>query len=207
MRKLFFAAAITVLGFTTVNAQDDFSKFGFGEGDVFVEGSLGFNSTNNKNTDTKLNGFNFTPKVGYFLNDDLAIGGQLDFGTAKTSTSGTDTAKSSDFGVGVFGRYYFLDLGQRFKTYTELGVGYNTANNKLPTSVKTNTFGASLDLGLNYFVKENIALTFGLDNVLGYSSSKVDVSGAKATNNFNFGVGEVNNPFGGTANFGVLFIF
>jgi len=206
MKKLFFAAAIAVFGFTTVNAQDDVTEFGFEEGNVFVEGSLGFSSTNNKNLDTKSNTFNFTPKVGYFLNDDLAVGVQLDFGTAKSSTSGTDTSKNSNIGIGAFGRYYFLDLGKRFKTYTELGVGYNTLDDKI-SDVKVNSIGAGLDLGLNYFVTENIALTFGLDNVLAYSSSKVDVSGAKATNSFEFGIGEVNNPFGGTAKFGVLFVF
>ena len=206
MKKLFFAAAIAVFGFTTVNAQDDINEFGFEEGNVFVEGSLGFNSTNDKNTDTKSNAFNFSPKVGYFLNDDLAVGVQLGIGNSKTEISGTDTSKNSNYGLGVFGRYYFLDLGERFKTYTELGVSYNSSEDKL-IDLKSNSFGAGLDLGLNYFVKENIALTFGLDNVLGYSSTKLDVSGAKATSNFNFGIGEVNNPFGGTANFGVLFLF
>ena len=61
MKKLFFAAAIAVFGFTTVNAQDDATEFGFGEGNVFVEGSLGFSSTNDKNFDTKSNTFNSAP--------------------------------------------------------------------------------------------------------------------------------------------------
>lgn len=207
MKKLFIVA-ITALGFTfAAQAQDEAATIGgFEKGNVFVEGSLGFGSTNDKNSDEKSNEFNFTPKVGYLLSDDFALGAQLDFGSSKTEVGGTDTSKGSRYGVGVFGRYYFLDLGQRFKTYTELGFAYSSAENKI-TDLKANGFGAGLDLGLNYFVKENIALTFTLDNVLGYSSSKLDVSGAKASSQLNFGIGEVNNPFGGTANFGILFVF
>ncbi|MCL5247434.1 porin family protein [Cellulophaga sp. 20_2_10] len=206
MKKLFIVA-ITALGFTfAAQAQEDGTIGGFEQGDVFIEGTLGFGSTNDKNTDEKSNGFNFTPKVGFLLNDDFALGAQLDFRSSKTEVGGTDTSEISGFGAGVFGRYYFLDLGQRFKTYTELGFAYNSAEDKL-ADVKANGFGAGLDLGLNYFVKENIALTFTLDNLVGYSSTKLDVSGAKASSEFNFGIGEVNNPFGGTANFGILFVF
>ncbi len=174
MKKILFSAAIAVLGFTSMNAQDD-QTFGFAEGDIIVEGNVNFYSSKDKNTDTKNNSVTISPKVGFFLNDDLAIGANLSVGSSKTEVSGTDTSKFSQYGVGVFGRYYFLDIGQRFKTYTELGVGYMSNNNKL-ADVKTNSINAGLDLGVNYFVKENIALTFGLDNLLSFSSSKIDVS-------------------------------
>lgn len=205
MKKLLMFAAIAVFGLSNVNAQDE-PIFGFYEGDVIVEGNVNFNSTNDKNSDTKTNEFGISPKVGYFLSDDLAIGGMLDFNSYKREVAGTDTNKTSGFGFGVFGRYYFLELGERFKTFTELGIGYNTDDDKI-ADLKENTIGAGLTLGINYFVKENIALSFGLDNLLSFSSSKLDTSGAKAETNFNLGAGSVNNPFGGTANFGVLFKF
>lgn len=206
MKKLFIVA-ITALGFTfAAQAQEEATTIGgFEQGDVFIEGSLGFSSANDKNSDEKTNQFNFAPKVGFLLNDDFALGAQLGFGTSKTEVAGTDTSEDNYFGAAVFGRYYFLDLGQRFKTYTELGLGYGRTNDKL-NDFKTNSFGAGVDLGINYFVTEKIALTFGLDNILSFNSSKVDASGAKASNEFNFGIGEVNNPFGGTANFGILFV-
>ena len=205
MKKLFIVA-ITALGFTfAAQAQEDGTIGGFEQGDVFVEGSLGFSSANDKGADIKTNQFNFSPKVGFLLNDDFALGAQLDFGTFKREEQGNDTAEDNFFGAAVFGRYYFLDLGQRFKTFTELGIGYGRTNDKL-NDFKTNNFGAGLDLGINYFVTEKIALTFGLDDILSFNSSKVDASGAKASNEFNFGIGEVNNPFGGTANFGILFV-
>jgi outer membrane protein len=206
MKKLLFTAAIAVLGFTSANAQDENAKtYGFSEGDIFIEGNVGFNSENDKNTDAKSNSFNISPKAGYFLNDDLAIGGLVSYTSSKTEVAGTDTSDYAGFGVGAFARYYFLDLGERFKTYTEFGVGYNNEDDKI-SDVKQNTIGAGLDLGINYFVTEKIALTFGLRNVLSFSSSKLDVDGAEAVTDFNFGFGDVANPFGGNASFGVLFV-
>ncbi|MFB9057565.1 outer membrane beta-barrel protein [Mariniflexile ostreae] len=204
MKKLILSVAVAALGLLQVNAQDA-PIFGFAEGDVIVEGSVNFNSTNDKNSDVKTNKFGISPKVGFFISDDLAIGASLNVSSGKIESSGVDTSKKSEFGVGVFGRYYFLDLGARFKTFTELGLGYNTSDDKI-ADLKENTLGANLDLGINYFVKENIALTFSLDNLISFSSSKYDVDGAKAVSSFDLGAGDVNNPFA-TASFGVLFKF
>lgn len=204
MKKLLFTAAIAVLGFTSVNAQEEAKTFGFAEGDIFLEGNIGFNSSNDKNTDEKFSGFNISPKMGYLISEDLAIGGELSFMSSKSEVAGVDTGDYSAFGVGVFARYYFLDLGERFKTFTEFGVGYNSQNDKISDS-KFNTINAGLDLGINYFVTEKIALTFGLRDVLSFSTGKSDADGAEAETNLNFGFGNVNNPFGGNAAFGILF--
>ena len=208
MKKLLLIAAVAVFGLSNVNAQDEAPTFGFAEGDIFVEGNIGFNSTNDKNTEDKSTRFNISPKVGYFMSEDLAIGGEVSFQSFKTEVGGVDALDASGFGVGAFARYYFLDLGERFKTYTEFGVDYSSLNDKSGTEdVKLNGLNAGLDLGINYFVTENIALTFGLKNVLSFSSSKYDTDGAEAETNFNLGFGDVANPFGGNAAFGILFKF
>ena len=204
MKKLLFTAAVAVLGFTSVSAQEEAKAYSFAEGDIFIEGMVGFNSSNDKNTEVKENAFEISPKLGFFINEDVAIGGELSFMSTKEETAGTDTADQSAFGVGAFARYYFLDLGERFKTYGEFGVGYASQNDDL-NDFKVNGFGAGLDLGINYFVTEKIALSFGLKNVLSFSSAKADVDGAEAVTEFNLGFGDVANPFGGNAAFGVLF--
>ncbi|WP_179337764.1 outer membrane beta-barrel protein [Winogradskyella ludwigii] len=206
MKKLLFTAAVAVLGFTSVSAQEEVKTYSFAEGDIFIEGMVGFSNTNDKNTEDKTSNFNISPKVGYFMSEDLAIGGELSFQSFKSEIGGVDAADASGFGVGVFARYYFLDLGERFKTFTEFGVDYGSLNDKSGSEdVKLNSFNAGLDLGINYFVTEKIALTFGLKNVLSFSSSKYDFDGAEAVSEFNLGFGDVANPFGGTANFGILF--
>src|SRR5690554_2663926 len=215
MKKSLIMAAVVVFGFANVNAQESVStlgyannqeegSFGFDEGDIFIEGTVGFGSTNDKNSETKTNNFNISPKAGYFIMENLAVGIDVAYSSYKREVAGTDTNDRSGFGAGVFGRYYFLDLGKRFKTYTELGLGYASDKDKI-VDVTNNTFGAGLDLGINYFVTEKIALTFGLKNLLSFSSTKADVTGAKAETNFNLGFGDVANPFGGNAAFGLLF--
>lgn len=203
---MFILSAMAVFALSFANAQEGEPTFGFSEGDFFVEGNIGFGSTNDKNTEVKTSSFNFNPKVGYFISEDLAVGLDLGFGSNKTEVAGTDVAKVSAVGFGGFARYYFLDLGKRFKTYGEFGVGYATANDKI-AEVKTNTIGVGAGLGINYFVTESFAINFGLADILSYSSSKTDIDGDEGSNEFGFGFGEFNNFFGTTATFGLTFKF
>lgn len=201
MKKLMLVAAIAVFGLSNVNAQEDVTAFGFNESDVLLEGSLGYSHTKDKNTDTKNNEFTINPKIGYFVSDDLAIGVQGSFTSGTSEVAGVDVTDAKSFGAGVFARYYFLELGQRFKTYTELGVGYASAKDKI-NDVKADGFGAGLNLGINYFVTDNIAISFGLADVLSYSSAKID--GGKAVSGFNADINVFNNFFE-TAQFGLSF--
>lgn len=211
MKKLLFAAALVAFGFTA-NAQEE-QTFGFAEDDVIVEGNLGFNSENDKNTEIETSAFEFNPKVGYFLSDDLAVGVQLMLDTDKETDGMADTeTKTTTFGAGVFARYYFLDLGKRFKTYGEFGVGFDSAKTEVEVpgvdvdDFKTNGIGAGLGLGLNYFVKENIAINFALTDVLSFRSDKADVDGAEAVTSFNGNLNVFNNFFQ-TAQFGLTWKF
>lgn len=194
-------AAVAVFGLSNVNAQEVEPTYGFEESGIILEGSLGFNSTKDKNTDTKTNGFSINPKIGYFLTDDFAIGVEGAFSSSTSEVAGTDITDDKTFGAGVFARYYFLDLGKRFKTYTELGLGYASIKDKI-NDAKADGFGAGLNLGINYFVTENIAISFGLADVLSYSSAKAD--GGEAVSGFNGNINVFNNFFD-TAQFGLLF--
>ena len=207
MKKLLLSA-LAVCAFTFSNAQETETTetFGFAQGDIFVEGNLGFDSTNNKNTETKTNGFDFNPKGGFFLSDDLAVGVELTVGSNKTEVAGTETSKTTNFGAGVFARYYFLELGKRFKTNVEFGVGFDSEKNGVTNAVTTSGVEANLGLGLNYFVKDNIAITFGLSDLLSYSSMKADTDGAKNVSEFNANLNVLNNFFT-DAQFGLLFKF
>lgn len=204
MKKLILCAAIAAFGLSNVNAQEmETPEFGFSQGNIFLEGNLGYTSTNNKNTEEKTSDFTFNPKAGYFIDENLALGVELNYFSAKEEVAGIDTEDFSAFGAGVFARYYFLDLGKRFKTFGEVGVGYATGNDDL-ADFKVNGVNAGLSLGINYFMNENIAITFGLSDVLSYSTSKVDVEGAESYNEFNANINVFNNFFT-TAQFGLLY--
>ncbi len=202
MKKVLLSA-VALLAFGFANAQEEEKGFGFAKGDVIVEGNLSFNSTNDKNTEVKTNSFQFNPKVGYFLNDKFAIGVELGLGSDKEETAGTETDKNSNFNAGVFGRYYFLDLGKRFKTYAEAGLGMESGKAGLGDA-KYSGFGFGAGLGMNYFVSDSFAINFALTDVLSYSSQKWD--GAENVSEFGANVNVFNNFFT-TAQFGLTYKF
>jgi len=217
MKKIILSVA-AVFAFGFANAQEEVKEakgFGFAKGDIFVEGQISFSSENNKNTEVKTNSLNFSPKAGYFLTDKIAVGLQVGLGSSKTEnyTSGAESeTKTNSIDFGVFGRYYFLDLGQRFKTYTEAGLNYKTEGGESTSGGVTvknddfNTVKFGLGLGMNYFVTEKMAISFGLSDVLGFKTAKSDASGAKAVNNFNADLNVFNNFFD-TPTFSLLYKF
>lgn len=206
---------LTAVAGLTVASQAQ--EFGFEKGNFIVEGNFNSSNTNNKNTKEKNASFNFTPKAGYFVTDKIAVGVELGFGQDKKTTFNNDiktVATDKAFGVGAFGRYYFLELGSRFKTYTEVGVGYvNSKEGEREVdgtttidAVKVNGFGANAGIGANYFLTEKIAINFAFTDVISYGSAKADVDGAKASTAFNTNVNVFNNFFD-NATFGLTFKF
>lgn len=203
MKKIILAvAAVCTFGFA--NAQDA-NSFGFTKGDVLVEGNFTFRSTNNKNTEVKENQSQFNPKVGYFLTDKFALGVELGVGSSNAQTRGISTSESSNFSAGVFGRYYFLDLGQRFKTYAEAGVGFgNTRTGIGAAEVESSGVGFGAGLGINYFISKSFAINFGLTDILSFNSSKVE--NGEPVSSFNANANIFNNFFT-TAQFGLTYKF
>ena len=226
--KQFFLTAIAVFTLTFVTAQEETQEFGFSRSDVFIEGNLGFSSSKNTSSDvtgdlneTKNNSFTFNPKAGYFLTDKFAIGVELSIGNSKTEANSfgnpnfISETKGSLFGAGVFARYYFLELGKRFKTYTQLGVGYvsskseasQTGSTQLTNDVETSDIGTRLGLGLQYFVTPRIAINFGLSDILSFSSGTSKDNITNVENKFSSFGGNLNvfNNFFNTATLGLTY--
>jgi len=212
MKKILLTlTAVAGLTFAS-NAQE----FGFEKGNFIVEGSLQASSTNNKNSENKESAFQFTPQAGYFVTDKIAVGIGLGYGRGKetTNTTAVKTVRTDEvFAAGVFGRYYFLDLGSRFKTYTQVNLAYanTTGEEKLGSdpAVKDpalNGFNAGAGVGVNYFLTNKIAVNFALADVISYSTAKYDVDGAKSVNTFNANLNVFDNFFS-TAKFGLTFKF
>lgn len=210
MKRIFLSLAVLATG-VAVQAQEG---FGFKEGDILLEGNLQLNSSKESGeiAGTKFSGTEstsvFTPKAGYFINDQFVLGVELGVGSYKQIQEEGSTEreeKSNGFYAGVFGRYYFLELGQRFKTYSELGVGMNnTKYTDFAGNVsKTSGFGAGLGLGINYFVTPKIAINFGLSDLLHFSTEKDKETDVK-TDEFGANINVFNNFFS-TATFGLTF--
>lgn len=234
MKKLLLIAAVAVFGLSSVNAQEakEETTFGFEEGNILLEGNLGFNtdkSTYSDNTgdlfEEKTSSFNFNPKAGYFISDDFVVGLELYVAssTSENTLIGTPNfvteEKGNSIGVGVFARYYFLELGKRFKTYGEFGVGFNsekyeTSQTGAPSLIQDNEFtgiGTGLGLGINYFISDRFAINFGLADLLSFSTGtekdNLNTNGEEINTSTLSGNFNVFNNFFNTAQFGLTYKF
>lgn len=196
MKKILLSA-VAVMAFGFANAQESTGTTGFSEGDVFITGSVGFGSE--KTGDAKTNTFNFSPKAGYFVTSNIAVGVQLGYTSGKETveTPGGDLEnKDTSLEVGAFGRYYFTPA-RNFSFFGQLSAGYvsNKVEDEGAAEYKENGVNIALAPGVSYFVSEHIAFeaTFG---ILGYKTLKPDVDGADSTNTFNVGANFSDINFG-----------
>lgn len=196
MKKLLLSAA-AVMAFAFTNAQETATTTGFSQGDVFITGSVGFGSE--KTGDAKTNSFNFSPKAGYFVTSNIAVGLQVGLSseTDKVETPLGDVEdKQTALEIGAFGRYYFTPT-RNFSFFGQLSAGYmsNKVENDGAPEYKENGVNIALAPGVSYFVSEHIAFeaTFG---ILGYRTLKPDVDGAESTNTFNLGANFSDINFG-----------
>lgn len=194
MKKLFLCAAVAVLGLTSVNAQDG-GTMGFNQGDLFLSGGVGFDSSTTG--DAKSNGLTFSPSIGYFVSNNIALELQLLVG----STTAPNDDKTAQFGAGLGATYFFTPVNQ-FSFTVAAGFAYLTDTDKpdVGDESKVNTFVFSIAPGLNYFVSNHFALRTSIA-ALSYSSSKADVSGAEATNDLGVNIDLSNINFGVTYKF------
>ncbi|MBO9582774.1 MAG: outer membrane beta-barrel protein [Flavobacterium sp.] len=203
--KTKFSVILALFAFCFANAQQDqvdsemnsAKGVTFEKGDMFLEGSIKISTGGDADY------YGFSPKFGYLLNDKFAVGAKLNYSSNKIEA--TDE-KTNVFGVGAFARYYFLELDKkRFKTYAEVGLGYGRNKYESPTvSDTSNSITADLNVGLNYFVTKNIAVTFVLANVLAYNS--VSPENGPSSDTFQLNINLFENIFD-QPQFGLLYRF
>ncbi|PZF75024.1 outer membrane beta-barrel protein [Taibaiella soli] len=128
---------------------------------------------------------NISPKLGYFIEDNIAVGGyvNIDFSTS-------DGASDLGYGVGAFGRYYLKDkkvqVLKRSCFFAEANAGFAGRNISVKDGGKTNTNGLGIGFGpgWSYFVTPNI----GLEALLKYNIA-AGFGNATTSNSLDFNVG------------------
>ncbi|MCL7987874.1 hypothetical protein M8998_07980 [Sphingobacterium sp. lm-10] len=216
MKKLLLTIS-ALAGFALIGTAQD---FGFQKGNVILEGSFQSSTVNDRLAGRKESSFNFTPKAGLFLSDRFALGLFLGIGreklTERVGAVSEEQDKLNAFELGVFGRYYFLEVGSRFKTYTELSTGYGShtyfynAIGFNPLESKKRGFGANAGIGANFFLTERVAINFLFANVLSYATFKPTENYGNnqgtSTSTFDTNLNVFDNFFE-TASFGLTFKF
>lgn len=180
MRKftLLLCASIGFLGINKSSAQ-------LQKGNLLVGATLGDMNLGLQSGNTSFS-IAISPKVGWFIEDNIAIGGQIKLGFA-TDDKGTDI----NYGVGAFGRYYFgqkeMVVMKHARFFAEANAGINGMNTdpKGPVgSTNTNGLGIGFGPGVAYFITPNI----GLEALLKYDLT-VGFGNATTSNNFGINVG------------------
>lgn len=134
------------------------------------------------NTDLSLS---INPKIGYFIQDNIAIGAEVKLGFATNSAQ-----NSINYGIGAFGRYYVsskqLELLKHARFFGEVNAGLvgDNIKPKNMASVSTNGLGIGFGPGVAYFITPNI----GLEALLKYNLG-VGFGSSTTTNNFSIGFG------------------
>ena len=190
MKKIMMTLAAVCVA-ATMNAQ------------VYVGGSLGFNSKHSGALDKSFTTFTIAPEVGYNLNEKWAVGVALGFTTGDLMTftdkfGGTYNGKATAFEIKPYARYTFAKL-DNFNFFIDGAVWYSNANLK-DNDVKVNTFGIALQPGVAYNVNDKISLVAHIGS-LGFESQKPNYDGAKADTEFGLGVSGSALSFGLYYNF------
>lgn len=161
MKKLFLGATLLVAGLATSKAQIQ-------KGNFMVGGEVAnMRFTNGLN-------ISLTPKVGYFVVDNWAVGAQVGLQVYKTSGSG-DT--QTNWTAGAFTRYYLGDnqvdnLLKNGRFFGEASLGFG-GNNVGSGSSSTNGADLAIGAGYSYFVTKNVSLDalLKLGTIVGAGSS------------------------------------
>lgn len=200
MKKIILTVA-TVFALSFANAQDKKeSGFGYAKGDIVLGGNIMTSSSTSETggVSTKSSSSMIGPDVAYFIDDNFALELGLSLGNTKVGSSTTATSN-----VAIGARYYFLNLGERFKTYTNFGLNFGSNDNGGNGAEKTSTLGVGAGIGMNYFLTSKVAINFGLGNVISYGSSK---TGSTTSTSMNINLNEFNNFFN-QPTFGVSYKF
>jgi opacity protein-like surface antigen len=178
MKKVILSA-LAVMTFGFANAQEGNGNGGFSKGSMFVSGAFSIESS--KTGESKTSGFEIEPKFGYFVTENIAIGGKLGYASSKAEAAGVDTEDNTALTIGAFGRYYFTPASQ-FSLFGQAGLDYSSVENKL-TDAKGNEIGINVGLGLSYFVSNDWAIEATWAG-LGYTTNDNGGDGADKTNTF-----------------------
>lgn len=146
----------------------------FNQGRMLVGGNFSADFTTNKTkagstttTNYRSTSVSFGPQFGYFIIDNLAVGGILTVESASTKSEGSDNKYSSTATlISPFVRYY---LDQSIFFQARFDAGSEKTKDKTATTTTTTTNGLSgfaLGAGYAWFLTDNVAL----EPQIGYNS-------------------------------------
>ena len=143
------------------------SDLGSGVAGTASNGLFGANFNLNKGSGW---GVGVSPKIGYFIKDNIMIGGVVNLGYDKSADISTydvngnaitTSTKTTTYGIQALGRYYATDkqvdnLLKHGRFFVEANAGL--AGQNISGGNTTNGFAFGFGPGYSYFVTQNVAL-------------------------------------------------
>ncbi len=182
MKKvIIILAALVVLVYSKSLAQSEYHP-ALQKGSVLVGGSMAINLGNasyeysSQTNKAKLKSFQFTPEVGFFVGNGLALGLSLDFNTETHKDDQNSKTSSTQYLAGPFIRLYtkggLFFLGNYSFGKSMVKYSYSGGSNES----EENTSKWKLGLGYAAFLNEHVALEPSL-YYQGYTLKDDDNSG------------------------------
>ncbi len=187
MKKITLIVIASVFSLTSLNAQMEQGKMLVGLSTALnlggsSSGVMGFgystikykSDADNFNYPEPANrlSFNLSPKMGFFVIDNLAIGLDVSFSYSKFNSDEVDyTYKESMYCIGPFVRYYipttlvkpFFEIGATFGTYKEKTDG-NSQNSEYENSLIT--YGTGFGIAIPIGKKASFDMMLGYNSIL-----------------------------------------
>ncbi len=166
--KILFLTILLVMGFIKIQAQVEKNKL-FSSGAFRIEVNKGGETDKYNDGDMEDKyayfDFDFQPKVGYTVIDNMPIGLWMDIDCYRQKAKDDeDKYKQTTFLIGPFIRYYFADI-KNLMPYAEASVGFGTWKSAEKSGSeddwdiwgKEGYFGFRVGGGLSYFFNDFVA--------------------------------------------------
>lgn len=180
MKKI-IASALFIGSFLTSFSQSNSESYS--KGNLFVTGGLSFESTSQGNV--KVTEFGLLPQLGYFVNENIAVGVNLGLMQSKEKDSATNVSDNLNTQLGAFARYYF-NPKNKFSVFCQAGLNYNVQNDKIAKST-VNSFDFSISPAINYFLSDHFSIEAAFGKI-GFNNEKANVENAVAKKKIDFNV-------------------
>jgi hypothetical protein len=203
--KLFIMAMLCAIAFST-NAQTEKGKFLLG-------GAVNFSTSNQDNqAEGRKTSFGLSPRIGYLVSDNWAVGTALNFSVSKTKGTINDDntidmgSQYTYYGIAPFVRHY-AKIADNFKFFGDLHVEAAFGKEKNvdeqgksgSTKSKINTYSTGISPGLAFFPAKKWAIEFSFP-LVSYFSQKIKPEMAGETpfkyDAFTFGFSSFNPSIG-----------
>lgn len=195
MKKLFLTLVAGVALTSMVSAQST------DKGKWMLGGNISYDIEKVEDADGNTQQYSILPQVGYFVQDNLALGLGIGY-HGSYQKMGTDDSSQGEFAIAPFVRHYQGDGDLKFFTQLSVPMGWGTVHENGDKTHTSERYGAAISPGVAYFPSSRVGIELSVRGLYYEYSSLEAENGSKVGVN-HFGLN--SNSF--SPSIGVSFYF